>query len=127
MRDLPYHRYLGLDIQHAEAGRSRVVLQVHAQNQNMLNVLHGGVICSVLDVAAYAALISVLAPDQAGVTHDIHVSMLRPATSGTTVVFEGEVVRSGKSLAFVDARATIDGQLIASARITKSLIASPAQ
>jgi uncharacterized protein (TIGR00369 family) len=122
--NVPYHRYLGLSLSHAEAGRSRVLMQVNAQNANVLGVLHGGAICSVLDVAAYAALISLLDPSESAVTHDIHVSMMRPARPGSELVFEGEVVRKGRTVAFVDARAMVADRLIASARVTKSIVSS---
>lgn len=122
IRALALHQHLGLRGLEAEQGTSRLEITVNEANVNPMNVLHGGVIYSVLDVAAYAALVSVLADDEAAVTHDIHVSCMSPVAFGRVLTVEGRVAKKGRTLAFVDATATCEGKLVASARVTKSIV-----
>jgi acyl-coenzyme A thioesterase PaaI-like protein len=50
------------------------------------------------------------------------VSVMRPAKLGDFVYFNSEVVKLGKSLCFIDVKVTLRNQIIASARITKSIL-----
>lgn len=119
--NLPYHHYLGVEGVRGEEGRGFLSITVHTNNANPHGFLHGGVIYSLCDVCAYAALVTILEKEQEAVTHDIHVSVLRPAALGQRVDFEAEVVNKGKTLCFIDAKAWTNGKLIATARITKSI------
>lgn len=125
VRELPLHEYLGVRVLSADDGQSLVELPVSPVIANPSNVLHGGMIYTVCDIAAYAALLTMLAPNEGAVTHDLHVSCLRPAPMGTVVRFEGKVVQRGKRIAFVDVTATLDGKVIATARVTKSIVLLP--
>jgi uncharacterized protein (TIGR00369 family) len=122
VRALPLHQHLGIRVISARDGQSVVELPVSAVNANPTQVLHGGVTYTACDVAAYVALLTMLAPAEGAVTHDLHVSCIRPAPLGSLVRFEGKVVQRGKRLAFVDVTATLEGKLIATARVTKSIL-----
>lgn len=124
---IPLHRALGLELLAAEPGKSRLALNVTPACENAVGVLHGGLVYAIADVASYVALVGMLDPEQDGTTHDIHVSVMRPAPAGSRVVFEAEVRRKGRTLAFVDVEASIDGKLVASARVTKSIVANTLQ
>lgn len=119
---LPYHRYLGLRVLESSEGRGKLELPITEANANAMNVLHGGVLYTVCDVASYLALVSLLPHDHGAVTHDLHVSCMRPGGFGETLLVEAEVVRQGRSVAFMDARARIGDKLIATARVTKSIM-----
>jgi uncharacterized protein (TIGR00369 family) len=119
------HQHLGLRLLEAQDGRSALELPVSSAVANPMNVLHGGILYTVCDVAAYAALVTLLRDDQGAVTHDLHVSCMRPAPFGSLVRVEGQVVKLGRSLAFLDAKATLGDTLIATARVTKSISAAP--
>jgi uncharacterized protein (TIGR00369 family) len=125
VRELPLHKHLGVRVLDSSDGQSLVELPVSAVSANPSNVLHGGIIYTVCDIAAYVALLTMLAPAESAVTHDLHVSCLRPAPIGTLVRFEGKVVQRGKRLAFVDVTATLEGKVIATARVTKSIVSPP--
>jgi len=118
----PLHHFLGVEVVEASDGRSRVELTVGPNSANANQVLHGGVFYTVCDVAAFAALLSVLPDDQSGATHDIHVSVMRPAPLGSRLVFEGEVLRRGRGLAFTRVDVRMEGKLVAAAHVTKSLL-----
>ncbi len=118
----PLHRHLGITDAHSGDGKGRFVFTVGDTTVNPAGALHGGVVYLLCDVCAYLGLLSVLSERQEAVTHDIHVSMLRSAQRGDTVTMESQVLKKGKSLCFIDVMATAAGQLIATARITKSLV-----
>lgn len=87
--------------------------------------LHGGVVPLLLDGAAYLALSPLLADDEDAVSHDLHFSLLRGVRVGERIELRGSVVKKGRTLAFLEAVASVDGRVVATARITKSLIARP--
>jgi uncharacterized protein (TIGR00369 family) len=128
VESLPYHRYLGIGPITAAAGRASFELPVAEHCANAFGVLHGGILASLCDVAAYCALVSTLPADSHAATHDLHLSVMRPTSVGRRVRFEGVVVQKGRSLAFLEARALDEDRLLATARITKSLLgAAPAR
>jgi uncharacterized protein (TIGR00369 family) len=118
----PYHAYLGLKQFQSDNGQGRLELQVAEQHINPAGALHGGIIYSVLDVVAYIALLNQLPPTQEAVTHDIHISVMRAAKLGDQLEFSATVEKLGKNLAFIQVQASSNGKLIATARVTKSLI-----
>ncbi|MBU0991151.1 MAG: PaaI family thioesterase [Proteobacteria bacterium] len=120
--NLPYHQFLGVQNLRGEAGRGFLSITVNQNNANPLGALHGGVIYSLCDVCAYAALLSIMEDENEAVTHDIHVSVLRSARLGQKIDFEAEVVKKGRTLCFIDAAARVEGNVIAAARVTKSIV-----
>lgn len=122
VRTLPLHEYLGVWGLEARDGRSRLRVPVTEHTANPAGVLHGGVVYALCDVAAYAALLSVLDPSQEAATHDIHVSVMQPARKGDTVSITSRLVRRGKRLAFLESEAAVGDEVIATASITKSIL-----
>lgn len=120
--NLPLHQYIGVRDIRASEGKSRVLLEVADNAINPASLLHGGVVYTLCDVAAYTALLSVLPINREAVTHNINVSVLRPVKYGKRVIFTAEVVKMGRTLCFIDAKATVDDKIIASASVTKSII-----
>ena len=82
---------------------------------------HGGALYALLDAVCMLALLPALPAGQHAVTHDLHVSMMRTVRPGARCDLEGQVVRIGRTLAFIEGVARVDGQVVASARVTKSL------
>ena len=112
----PFNAWLGLQLVDWDGGGitfsldSRPDLYGHAKFKS----LHGGIIATVLDVAASFAVI--VRTGESLFTVDIRVDYLRPATAPRHLV-RGEVLRLGKSLATADARITTpDGIVVATAR-----------
>lgn len=118
----PYHQYLGLSDFKSAEGKGALQLTVSDKLINPAGALHGGVVYAVLDIVAYTALSSSLPAEKEAATHDIHVSVMRPAKAGDVLEFTAEVEKLGRSLAFLTASAQINGKTIASARITKSIL-----
>jgi uncharacterized protein (TIGR00369 family) len=97
-------------------------LVVARDNVNAVEALHGGAISTVLDVAAYLALLPELTDDEEAVTHALFVWYLRPARIGETLRTSAEVVRRGRALAFVRAALSAGENAYATAEVTKSIV-----
>jgi uncharacterized protein (TIGR00369 family) len=120
--EVPLNRHLGLVFdEHADGGA--VGHFDAAEPHSAFGGLHGGVFYALLDAICMLALLPALSESEHAVTHDLHVSMMRPVAPGTRCVLEGRLIRKGRTLAFLEGVARADGQVIASARVTKSILA----
>ena len=119
---LQFHQFVGLKILDIDPGKSEISITNLENTINSANVVHGGILYSLLDVAAYVALVPMLADHENAVTHDIHVSVLSPVPGDRPLTFKGEVLKMGKRLAFCQAKAFSKEILVASATVTKSLV-----
>jgi len=117
----PLHKYLGVTTIESESGKGTLPLKITENNINPVGLFHGGVIYLLCDICAAGGLLSLIDDDVKAVTHDIQISILRPAKLGDFVYFNSEVVKLGKSLCFIDVKVTLEDQIIALARVTKSL------
>lgn len=122
VRELALHQFLGIFDWYSKDGRGRLSIIVNASNSNPNGMLHGGIIYTLCDVSAYIALLGILPTHVEAVTHDIHVSVLRPVSASEKVTFNATVIKTGKRLCFIDSVATLKNDIIATARVTKSLI-----
>lgn len=119
---LPLHKHLGVEYTSSSKGEGSLNFIVADHMVNASGVLHGGVIYTILDACAYAGLLSVLPDDQEAVTHDIHISVLRPGRVGDRVEINSKLIKMGRTLCFFEVSAQVNGTIIARATITKSLI-----
>lgn len=123
---VPYWRTLGIEVADTPAP-GHVVLRLPMRpdfGTRRAEVMHGGVLASLIDAAAGGAVASLLGGDEdyAGqATLDLNVTFLNAATSG--VLAEGRVLRSSRSLAFtqVDVR-DASGTPVATGRATYSVL-----
>jgi acyl-coenzyme A thioesterase PaaI-like protein len=76
----------------------------------------------VLDVASYVRLLPELAPEENAVTHDATCSLVRGVAVGARGHLCSELVRRGRTLAFLRSEATVDGEVVAMGTVTKSLL-----
>ena len=63
-----------------------------------------------------------LSDEEHAVTHDLTVSLMRPVAAGKRVDLTGTVLRRGRAVAFLRAEATVDGEVVAAAQVTKSVV-----
>ena len=122
VRELPLHIYLGAEEITTELGNGRIRAIVNKNAVNPAGMLHGGTLYTLSDVCAYVGLLSILTSEQEAVTHDIHVSVMRPARLHDEVIYTSRLVKMGKSLCFIDVKAESKDQVIATARVTKSIV-----
>lgn len=118
----PLHQFLGVADIHSTNGQGEIRITVTDELVNPAGVFHGGVVYVVSDVCAYAGLLSLLNDNEEAVTHDLHVSILRPAARGDEVVFRSEIIKRGRQLCFIDVTASVNDKIIATVRVTKSVI-----
>ncbi|TFV51880.1 PaaI family thioesterase [Blastococcus sp. TF02A_35] len=120
--DIPLHRFLGVELRDRQDPSAGIRFQVGTASENPARLLHGGVVYALLDVASFLALLPSLGPGEHAVTHDVAASLLRPVSSGATVDVVATVLRRGRAVAFMRAEATVDGVLVASGQVTKSVV-----
>jgi len=119
--EVALHRHLGLEFEACADGQASASFVVGPQHA-AFGGLHGGVLYALMDAVAMLALLTRLGAQQHAVTHDLHVSVMRGAAPGDRVVLEGRIARLGRSVAFVDVAASVCDTVIATARVTKSLV-----
>lgn len=117
----PLHRRLGITDIESEGGVGRFSIEVNEDSLNPGGMFHGGVLYLLCDVCAYAGMLSRMDELTEAVTHDIQVSVMRPAKLGDRIEFKSRVVRQGKRLCFIEVEATVDGDILGTAKVTKSM------
>jgi uncharacterized protein (TIGR00369 family) len=122
--DIPLHRFLGMELRDPDEPSAGIWFPVAPPAQNQEAVLHGGVVYTLMDVASFLALLPSLTDAEHAVTHDLTVSLLRPVAADARVDVTGTVLRRGRAVAFMRAEATVDGQVVAAAQVTKSVVAA---
>ena len=122
IRNHPLHKHLGVIAISAEDLAANLSAVVCENAVNPSGFYHGGVVYTLCDVCAYAAVLSSLPLDNDAVTHDIHVSMLRPAREGERIEYKARIRKLGRSLCFIDVDVSCDDRLIATARVTKTIV-----
>lgn len=120
--DVPLHHFLGVELVGQEPGQAVARFQAGPNTLNYAGAMHGGVAYALLDAVCYMALAPLLRRGENAVTHDLHVSVLRPVLPGQEVELRGRVVQKGRSLVFCESQAWAAGRLAATARVTKSLV-----
>ena len=66
-----------------------------------MGILHGGILYALMDVAGLFALLPLLGPKEKAVSHDVHFSIMKAGKQGYAMEIRSEVVRRGKSIAFI--------------------------
>jgi len=101
--DQPFNKYLGLRLDEQGGGSCRISMRPTEQTpRGAGNGLHGGILASLVDIAALAAIASAIGPnDIMNGTAELNISYLRPA-AGDLVITEATVLKKGRSLVAVD-------------------------
>ena len=120
----PIYGWLGLRLESVGGGSSRVHFRPREELLVSGNTLDGSVLNAVLEVPSFLALLCELHEDEVAVTNDIFIQQLRPVSAGAEVVLEGRLIRRGRTMAWTEAQASVDGKLCALARITKTLLSN---
>jgi acyl-coenzyme A thioesterase PaaI-like protein len=120
---VPLLRFLDVSAVNPQDPRAGVSLAPAVNVLNAVDLPHAGAISTVLEIAAYLALVPDLSPDEEAVSHALFVSYVARAKGATPLMASGQVVRRTRSLAFVTAALNQDGRLLATANVTKSIYA----
>jgi uncharacterized protein (TIGR00369 family) len=118
---IPFVHSCGIEAVGVNDGRTRLRLALRPDHANNLGIAHGGILCTLLDVAlGTAARLSAGAPV---VTLDMQTRFLNPGRG--TLEAEGRVTRPGASLLFCEAEIwDASGTLVASATGLLKTVAS---
>lgn len=88
--------------------------------RNLAGNVQGGFLCAMLDSAMGSALVAVLGPGQLAPTLDLQAQFHAPAHLGE-IQGRGEVVRLGRSIAFLRGELMQEGALVATATATAAV------
>lgn len=116
---------VGLTVDSISQGGVVCSMDVNPGIQNTYGTLHGGAVCTLVDVVGTMALLTT-DPTRAGVSVDLNVNFLSAAPGGARIVVEGRVLKTGKRLGFTQVDIFViklDGTrvLAATGRHTKAL------
>ena len=110
---VPFLAWLNVRSVSWQPGEARIELTLRPELLNSLSAAHGGVVCTVLDVAMAAAARSD-DPAMRVVTVEMSVQFMRPGAAILTAI--GRTLTLTRSLAFCEAQIhDPDGQLVAKA------------
>lgn len=123
--DVPLNRFLGLAFDRAADGVAHAHFDVQAHHLGF-GTVNSCVLYALMDTLGLIALLPSLDATEHAVTHDIHVSVMRPVQPGARCALQAAVAKRGRSLAFIDASARVGGVVVATARVTKSIVAHEA-
>lgn len=109
---MSFHELVGVEVESAEEGRSRIRLEAGDRHLNPAGTVHGGAIATLADTAMGAAVKTT--GDGSTATVEMKVTYLEPAVPGTLVV-EALVRKRGRRITIVEAEVTQDDELVAHA------------
>ena len=112
---------IGLHFTAKANGCSQCVLTVTRNLFNPNGVLHGGVVYSMADTGMGGALYSSLAEDETCATIEINIVYLK-AVRGGLLTCNTKLLRKGRSIGVLESDVENDGQLVAKALGTFSIL-----
>ena len=119
----PLLQFLGISSVDEGDPTSGLSLMPQGNALNALGAPHAGALSTVLELAAYLALLPQLADGEEAVTHQISASYLARAEGGAALIGNGDVLRRTRHLAFVSTSLRQEDRLLATAQVTKSIFA----
>jgi len=117
----PVARALGVGLARLSVDRATAVLPFRTQNVTVGDIVHGGVIAALIDIAGVAAALSGAASEglRGSATSQLSISYLAPA-KGVALAAEARVLRRGRRQAVVDVEVRA-ADLVAKALVTVAL------
>lgn len=120
---------VGMEMTFAERGHVTGRIGLRDEHLNYNEVVHGGVISSLVDSVAGGCVRTCRTPEeiarQPHATSDLHVVYLSPAT-GSELVAEGRVVKQGRTAVFTEVDVRDDrGRTVARGMVTFVIGAGP--
>lgn len=120
--EVPLQRSLGARLLDPAAPAAGAWFVVDGLASNGRGALHAAALGTVLELAAYLALLPSLSVSEDAVTHAIATQLVAAAKDGDRVEVRGQVDRRTRRLAFLSVVATADDRTIARAQLTKSIL-----
>ena len=119
----PYGDFLGFQICELTAGRAICSVTLMDHHLNNGGRVHGGVLTSLADTAAGAAVRTMRPVSKSSATTDLNIAFIRPPM-GDRLVADAQVIHAGKALFRTEIIVCSDDKLVAKANAT-FMIVSP--
>lgn len=117
-----FHRDCGLTLVERDSAGAVCRFAVNEYTANPFGALHGGILYAMMDVAAFLAVLPTLAAAENAVSHDVHVSVLRPV-SGDEVTLHARILKRGRGTIFIRVEARdAEDRLAATGTVTKTVV-----
>jgi len=109
----PFAQYMGMTVEELTKGYAKIKMPVRPEFLNFENMLHGGVVSSLLDQAFGCSLNTL---DYIYVAVQLNINFMSTVPAGETLFAEGKVVHAGRSLGIAEMTVSdSQGKLIARA------------
>jgi uncharacterized protein (TIGR00369 family) len=121
-QDMGFRELVGTEL--ASTGEGRAVVEVHAEERHLNpgGTIHGGVVYTLVDVSMAEALKTTITEgDERPVTIEIKINYLEPGKAGT-ITSTAQVRKGGKRVTVVEAEVAQDGEVVALATGTYTIV-----
>jgi uncharacterized protein (TIGR00369 family) len=119
--ETPLLRFLGATIVDGDEGTIALSIPLNDSALNAVGALHGGVIATALDVAAYLAVVPHLAPEEEAITVAFAASYLAGPKPDDSLRAAGSFLRRSRRVAFLTAELRSEEAVLAVANVTKAI------
>jgi uncharacterized protein (TIGR00369 family) len=119
----PYFSLLSMEIKDLQWGTCLLEVELGEKHLQPFGMVHGGVIASVVDAAAFWAVFPQLEKEKGLTTVEMKLNYLAPAQKGRLMA-QGRCIRLGRTLALGEAQVR-DGQGILVAHGTATMMVVP--
>ena len=117
---VPFLKLLGIEVESVGPGTSTLVVHVRDELMRNDNIIHGGVMASLIDSAFAFAIIPILDEGERTVTVDMTIHYLRPVSSGAAKAV-ARVVRAGRRVITVSAELFDENEKLAATALSTYL------
>ncbi len=117
-----YTGWSGIRVVELRPGFARLALTPRAEMLTPWGTLNGSVLNGLVEISAFYALLTELGADELPVTNDIFLQHVRPLPGDRDYELTGQILRKGRTMAWLESTALVDGKPCTYARLTKSLL-----
>lgn len=117
-----YTAWCGVRMLELKAGFARLGLTPRAEMLTPWGTMNGCVLNSLVEISAFYALLTELGPEELPITNDIFLQHVRPLPADADYELTGQILRKGKTMAWLEATVLVDGKPCTYARLTKTLV-----
>lgn len=96
---------IGAELEHVEDGKVIITCKYKDTLTQQQDLLHGGVVTSLADVACGYAALTTMPEDSEVLTVEFKINLLRPAITNK-IIATGQVIKTGKTLVIAEAIVT---------------------